>query len=215
MLFELNWDDKDAEINLDVYDQVGAGGAIAGAQRHSAKKIPLRVETPGVYYAHRHAAGLTKSERYTVLMHTKTGVALVRPRMSGEKDGMPARRLVRQGSWGSWGWCGALVRPALPRQFGVGSVAGGFPPPGGFRTSRAASPAGRIPTSGGYPQPGGFPATRRIPAAGRLPPAAGARSGAGRRTHGQRCRGGRRQCDPAGAITGRSCSRPHVATTAR
>ena len=46
--FVLNWDEPDAEINLDIYDQVGAQvGQSPGRAGIPQKNVPLRVVTPG------------------------------------------------------------------------------------------------------------------------------------------------------------------------
>ena len=92
--FELNWDERESEILLDIYDQVGAQVVQSPGRAGTAqKKIPLKVETPGVYYARLTMVGdyPKKESVYTVLLRTRPGVALVKPTsIKGKKGGEDA-----------------------------------------------------------------------------------------------------------------------------
>ncbi|HNN95228.1 MAG TPA: hypothetical protein PKI03_23285, partial [Pseudomonadota bacterium] len=58
--FELNWDEVSVELNLDVYDQTGNQVVRSpGRSGEPRKKVQLKVETPGIYYAKIYALGKT------------------------------------------------------------------------------------------------------------------------------------------------------------
>lgn len=72
--FELNWDEVAVELNLDVYDQTGNQVVRSpGRSGEPRKKVQLKVENPGIYYAKIYALGKTDKTVYTVTLRTKGG----------------------------------------------------------------------------------------------------------------------------------------------
>lgn len=193
--FVLNWDEPDAEINLDIYDQVGAQVVQSpGRAGVPQKNVPLRVLTPGIYYARLTLqSNYPKKESvYTVVLKTGKNAALAKPTsVSGKKEDPAAAAAAAPGAAG-----GAPGAPGAPGAGGMPGQPGGMPgqPQMGGYPQMGAMPGGM----GGYPQmgmmPGGMPGA--MPGAGGAAPAAGAAGAGG-------AGGGDSSAIPEDAIVGR------------
>ncbi|MDW8283255.1 MAG: hypothetical protein RMK29_16180 [Myxococcales bacterium] len=160
VMFELNWDEQPTEINLDVYNQVGAQVVQSpGRSGTTTKKIPFRVDTPGIYYAKLHLVGKNDASVYTVTL--RAGGNLGKPLYVGSSKGAGSSAGASgggaAGSGGPGGGGGAAGgggpggagAGAGPGGGMAGGLGGGFPPGG----------AGYPPAGGGFPPGGAGPAS--------------------------------------------------------
>lgn len=201
--FVLNWDEPDAEINLDIYDQVGAQVVQSpGRAGVPQKNVPLRVLTPGIYYARLTLQpNYPKKESvYTVVLKTGKNAALAKPTsVSGKKEDPAAAAAAAPGAAG-----GAPGAPGAPGAGGMPGQPGGMPgqPQMGAYPQMGAMPGGM----GGYPQmgmmPGGMPGAMPGGMPGAMPGGA-APAAAGGAAAGGAAAGGDSSAIPEDAIVGR------------
>ena len=68
--FELHWDDQKANLDVDVYNQLGdrVGISPPKLEGRQAKKLLLQIDEPGVYYVRVSAPGKTDASIYTLVV---------------------------------------------------------------------------------------------------------------------------------------------------
>ncbi len=153
VIFELNWDEPSTEIDLDVYDQIGAQVVQSpGRSGVPAKVIPLRVDTPGVYYARIKAVGPKDASVYTVVLRSRRGGALRKPTGGAAPPAPAAPAAAPPGAVPPAAVPPGTAPPGAVPPGTAPPVAAppGYPPPGPPGTV----PPGYPPAAPGYPPPG-------------------------------------------------------------
>jgi hypothetical protein len=167
--FLLNWDERETEINLDVYNQIGALVVQSPGRSGTAQKeVPVRVEMPGVYYARLTVLANypQKESVYTVVLNAGGPFKAPKNERGKDKDKDKDAGAAPAGAPGAPGApAGAPGAPGGPPMAGA---PGAYPPPGAFPGAGGGyPPPGAFPGAGGYPPPGAFPG-----APGAAPPGA-------------------------------------------
>lgn len=166
--FLLNWDERETEINLDVYNQIGALVVQSPGRSGTAQKeVPVKVEMPGVYYARLTVLSTypQKESVYTVVLNAGGPFKAPKNERGKDKDKDKDAGAAPAGAPGA----PAPGAPGAPGGPPMAGAPGGYPPPGAFPGAGGYPPPGAFPgAGGGYPPPGAFPG------AGGMPPGGGA-----------------------------------------
>lgn len=160
--FLLNWDERETEINLDVFNQIGALVVQSPGRSGTAQKeVLLRVERPGVYYARLAVlAGYPKNESvYTVVLDL--GGPFSAPKNERGKD----KDKDKDGAGAAPAGAGGAPAGPAPGGPPMAGAPGGYPPQGAFPGAGGGyPPQGAFPgAGGGYPPPGAFPGAGGVP----------------------------------------------------
>lgn len=144
--FLLNWDERETEINLDVYNQIGALVVQSPGRSGTAQKeVPVRVEMPGVYYARLTVLPNypQKESVYTVVLNAGGPFKAPKNERGKDKDKDKDAGAAPAGAPGAPGApAGAPGAPGAPGGPPMAGAPGGYPPPGAFPGAPGGAPPG-------------------------------------------------------------------------